>query len=219
MAPYAYLKSLRTAMRARIPNAVLIGEGWNAVASQGMDMGWSWTPPPNPEIFRYTLPWVFNAIATDVDQRHANKYFVLGIHLAVVAKSLENGKKLSDFPEFAQHLARLASLHEKTERFWVEGIFQDDVGLQVSGAFGKVYTRHDEAALMMANLTSEAVEARFVLDARRYGITAPGYTTISSSGVSDQGNVEKGEAVLKGTRSLGPYEVIAVLFEREDRQA
>lgn len=218
MTPYSYLKSLKAAMREMNPNAILIGEGWNAVASQAMDMGWSWAAPPNPEIFRYTLPWVFNAIATDVDRGQANKYFVLGLHLAIVAKSLENGKKLSGFPEFAEHLARLASFREKTERFWIDGTFQDDVGLRVSGAFGKVYKRRNETAIMIANLTNEAVDTSFELDSRRYGITAASYSTISSSGRSDNGKAEKGGTVLKGTKFLAPYEVIAVVFERQDRQ-
>jgi len=220
MAPYGYLKSLKAAMKEMNPNAILIGEGWNTVASQAMDMGWSWAVPPNPEIFRYTLPWVFNAIAiSDADRGQANKYFVLGFHLAIVAKSLENGKKLSDFPEFAQHLARLASFHERTERFWVDGTFQDDVGLRVPGAFGKVYQTRNEAAIMIANLANQAVDASFELDSRRYGVTAVSYSTISSSGRSDKGRAEKGETVLKGTRSLGPYEVSAVVFERQERQA
>ena len=218
MAPYGYLKSLKAAMRAVNSNAILIGEGWNVVASQSMDLGWSWGSPPNPEIFRYTLPWVFNAIATDADPGQANKYFVLGIHLAVVAKSLENGKNLSDFPEFAKHLARLANFHDKTERFWVDGTFQDDIGLRVSGAFGKVYTMRNEIAIMIANLTSEAADASFELDCRRYDTTAGSYSMISSSGRSDNGRADMGESALKVTQSLAPYEVIAIVFGRRQKQ-
>jgi hypothetical protein len=115
-------------------------------------------------------------------------------------------------------LARLASFREKTERFWIDGTFQDDVGLRVSGAFGKVYKRRNETAIMIANLTNEAVDTSFELDSRRYGITAASYSTISSSGRSDNGKAEKGGTVLKGTKFLAPYEVIAVVFERQDRQ-
>jgi hypothetical protein len=218
LSAYDFIKSLRAAMRETNPNAILIGEGWNVVVSQGMDMGWSWVGPPNPEVFRYTLPWVFNAIATDVDRGQANKYFVLGIHLAIVAKSLENGKKLSDFPEFAQHLARLASFREKTERFWVNGAFQDDVGLSMSGAFGKVYTTSNEVAIMVGNLMDEAADASFELDLQQYGVPVMTYSLVSTSGRGENGKAEKSGTVLRGTQSLAPFEVIAVVFERQNGQ-
>ena len=216
LSAYDFVKALRTAMRKANPNAILIGEGWNAVVSQGLDMGWTWIAPPNPEVFRYTLPWVFNAMATDVDRGQANKYFVLGIHLAIVAKSLENGKKLSDFPEFAQHSAHLASFREKTERFWLDGTFQDDVGLRISGAFGKVYTASKEVGIIVGNLTDKAVDASFELDSSRYGISALNYSIVSSGGLSESGEAGKRGTVLSVTRPLAAFEVIGVIFERQD---
>ena len=87
-------------------------------------------------------------------------------------------------------------------------------GFLRSTAFGKMYTRHNEAAIMMANLTGEAAHATFELDSRRYGVTAETYTTISSNGGSGAARANEEGALLKGTRSLDPYEVIAVLFER-----
>ena len=219
LSAYDFVKSLRAAMKEANPNAILIGEGWNVVVSQGTDMGWSWVGPPNPEVFRYTLPWVFNAIATDVDRGQASKYFILGIHLAIVAKSNENGKNLSDFPEFAQHLARLASFREKTERFWVNGTFRDDVGLRVSGAFGKVYTTPNEVAIIIGNLVDKAVDASFELDFHQYSVSAVNYSVVSTSGRGENGKAEKSGAALKDTKSLAPFEVVAVVFERQPSQA
>ena len=214
IAAHGFLKSLKAAMRKNNSGAILIGEGWDVLASQFADAGWLWRLPTNPEVSRYTLPWVIVAAATDVDPAQANKHFVLGFHLALVAKSLENGKKLSDFPEFAQHLIRLGSMRERVGRFWIDGTFQDDLGLRVTGAFGKVYQTREEAAIMLANLTSEAADARFELDSHRYAITSASFSTVSSSSGSDSGRAEKVETVLKGTRSLGPYEVMAVVFQR-----
>ena len=213
MAPCGYMKSLQAAMRAMNPEAILIGEGWNSVASQAPDLAWSWETPPNPEVFRYTLPWAPIAVATSVNLSQASKRFILGVHLALITKGLESGRNLSDHPEFAQHLARLASFRERTERFWVDGVFRDDVGLQVLGAFGKVYTTRNETAIMIANLTDKPVDAGFELDSRRYGITDATYSTVSSSGRSDSGKAKKVEGVLKGRRSLDAYEVTAVVFQ------
>ena len=199
-------------MRQSNPDAILIGEGCEVVASQVLDAGWVWRLPPNPEVFRYTLPWMILAAATDVDPAQANSCFVLGLHLAIMPKALDNGKKLSDFPEFAQHVSGLARFREKTERFWVDGAFQDDIGLRLSGAFGKVYKTRDEVAIMLANLTPEDAHANFELDSHRYGIAAASFSTISSSQSNGSGRAEKAGAILKGTISLGPYEVMAVVF-------
>jgi len=216
MGTYSFVKSLKAAMLANNPEATLMGEGWEVVASQILDAGWTWAVPSNPEVFRYTLPWVIAAAAVRVDAAEVNRYLVLGLHMAIVAKGLENGKNLSDFPEFAQHLARLVKFRETTERFLVDGTYQDDVGLRVSGAFAKVYQTRHEVAIIMANLTETATDAGFELEMRPYGIAAASYSAISSSGVSGNETATVAGARLKGRASLAPYEVIAAVFKRQD---
>jgi hypothetical protein len=210
---------LKAAVRANNPKAILMGEGWEMLSSQVLDAGWVWVPPESPEVFRYTLPWAGAATAVDVDMVQANKYFVLGLHLAIVARGLENGKKLSDFPEFAQHVARLARFRERTERFWIDGTFQDDLGFRVSGAFGKVYQTRDEVALMIANLTDKKADAVFELDGHHYGNTNTSHSTISSSNQNEEGGraTEKG-TTLTGTRGLAPYEVVVLVFRRKSSE-
>jgi hypothetical protein len=215
-ASYNFLKPLKSAMKANNPEAILMGEGWELLSSQVLDAGWVWVPPSNPEVFRYTLPWAGAATAIDVDSAEANKYFVLGLHLAIVARGLENGKNLSDFPEFAQQVARLASFRRRTEHFWIDGIFQDDIGLRVSGAFGKVYKTRQEVAVIMANLTGKVTQTGFALDGRQYGVVGADYSMISSIGDNEEGRAVDEKTELTETRSLAPYEVIAVVFKRLD---
>jgi hypothetical protein len=202
-------------MRKSDPGAILIGEGCEVVASQVLDAGWVWRTPSNPEVFRYTLPWTILACAIDVDPGLANQYFVLGLHLAIVAKGIENGKRLSDFPEFAQHIAHLASFRDRASRYLVDGTFKDDLGLRVSGAFGKVYENQDELAVVLANTTNRPVSAGFQLDSQRHHIQSPAFTTISSTQQNDSGRAEKVGSALKVARPLGPFEVMAVAFARE----
>jgi hypothetical protein len=217
-ASYSFLKPLKAAMKANNPNAILIGEGWEMLSSQVLDAGWVWAPPDNPEVFRYTLPWAGAATAVDVNMGQANRYFVLGLHLAIVARGLENGKKLSDFPEFAQHVTQLSSFRERTERFWVDGTFQDDVGLRVSGAYGKMYQTQQEVAIIIANLTDKTVDAGFELNARHYGIAITSYSTVSSSERNEGGGTANEQnTLLIGTQNLAPYEVVALVFRRQDK--
>jgi hypothetical protein len=132
---------------------------------------------------------------------------------------LENGKNLSDFPEFAQHLSRLIKLREQTERFWVDGTFQDDIGLQVSGAFGKIYQMRQEVAVFMANLTDTVTEARVKPDKSQYGIAAASYSAISSNGRSEDSKAAEEGTALKVTKSLAPFEMIAMIFQRHGASA
>jgi len=159
MASHAFVKSLKEGTRKDNPSSILIGEGCEVLVSQVVDAGWVWRTPSNPEVFRYTLPWTILACAVDVDPRTANKYFVLGLHLAIIARGIENGKRLSDFPKFAEHIARLASFRAKTAHYMVDGTFQDDLGLQANGAFAKVYETPGEIAVIMANLSNQSVNA------------------------------------------------------------
>ncbi len=215
MASQGFLKSLKQAMRKNNPDAVLIGEGCEVLASNVMDAGWVWRTPSNPEIFRYTLPWSILACAVDVDPGVANKYFVLGLHLAIIAKGLENGKRLSDFPNFAQHVARLAAFREKAARFFVEGTFKDDLGLQLTGAFGKVYETQDEVAIIFTNDTGNPANATFELDSHRYNLPKESFSTMSSTQPNGSGRAEKTGVALKHVRKLDPFEVMAAIFARE----
>jgi hypothetical protein len=214
MATPQFVQELRAGMQSDNPDAVLIGEGWEVLSSQFLDSGWVWRVPPNPEVLQYTLPWVINTSAVPVDRGLANKYLVLGLRLAIVAGGLENGKKLSDFPEFSRYIKRMAAFRKTTERFWVGGSFRDDIGLKSSGAFAKVYQTDREVAIVVANLGDEAAPFAFDLDASRYGINRETYSLISSSGASEEDVASRHEGVLHGSRSLESFEMAAFVFGR-----
>ncbi len=210
-----FIRRLKEGMRQDNPKAILMGEGWEVLSSQVLDAGWCWSAPTNPEVYRYSLPWAIPAVAVQMDRAVANRYFVLGVHLALVAQGIENGKKLSDFPQFAQHIARLADLHKKTERFWTDGTFQDDIGLRVSQAFGKIYKTHDEVAVILANLKETTLTSSFELDSEHYKITNTAYTQTSTSGDGEEGSATKDGRLFKASVPLAPHEVAAVIFKQQ----
>ena len=67
---------------------------------------------------------------------------------------------------------------------------------------------------MVANLSNKPAVADFELDSNLYAITSASFSVISSSRPGASGRAEKPKDVLKGTRHLRPYEVIAVVFQR-----
>ena len=212
LATVNFVKDLKEGMTAENPDAILIGEGWEVLSSQHLDSGWVWRVPPNPEVLRYTLPWVINTSAVEVDPGVANRYLILGLQLAIVAGGLENGKNLSDFPEFASHIKRVAAFRKKTELFWVEGTFQDDLGLQASGGFAKIYESGSDVAIMAAELEGRDSTFSFALEMGRYGTSDKTYSVISSHEKGGAGTADVGESALGATVHLQPYELVAIVF-------
>lgn len=214
IATLEFARKLRDGMKSDNPDAILIGEGWEVLSSQHLDCGWVWRVQPNPEVLRYTLPWVINAAAVNVDRGLANKYFVLGIHLAIIPGGIESGKTLSDFPEFAEHMKRLTAFRKSTQQFWTDGTFQDDLGLRTSGAFAKIYRTDQEVAILAANLRDQISDLSFQFDSSRYGVSAPGYSVTSSRGDGGTGVASREENGLSLSRPLEPYEIVAFVFKQ-----
>jgi hypothetical protein len=131
-----------------------------------------------------------------------------------VPKGIESGKKLSDFPEFAQHIRRLRRFRQSTERFWVDGVFKDDLGLKVTGAFGKIYETPSECAVMAANLTDKPSVLNFEIECRRYGIEEDTFSSVSSTGRVTQEHGERVGGMLKARITLSANEVVAIIFRR-----
>ena len=218
VATLGFIQELKAGMKEDNADSVLIGEGWEVLSSQYLDSGWVWRVPPNPEVLCYTLPWVVNTSAVEVDRGVANRYLILGLRLAIVAGGLENGKKLSDYSEFAAYIQRVVAFRSKTEKFWVDGTFQDDLGLRSSGGFAKLYQSGNEFAVMAAELEGIGSSLTFAFDASRYGVENKTCTMISSTGKTDTAIAAADHGALSVTCMLEPYELIAIVFRRDTKQ-
>lgn len=218
-----FLRKLKAAMHQANSDAILIGEGIELLSSQVLDLAWCWTfrhnglrtaGPSNPEVIRYTLPWSRFAMPLDDSIATANLWFVLGMHLAVVPRSLDSGKKLSDFPAFATHVAQLVKLYHQLEGFLIDGRFMDTVGLSFEGGFAKVYMADKQVSLVIANLQGETATCHFSLDADCYGVRDTGYHWFSFKGYITDGRAQRQGTILRGSLDLQPFEVGAVVFDR-----
>jgi hypothetical protein len=121
-------------------------------------------------------------------------------------------KTLSDFPDFARHIASLTALWKSTERFWTGGVFLDDLGLTVNGGFAKLYQLPDQIAVMMANLIDRPSSVAFELDALRHAIDDTPFSLVSSSGQTSSGKVQSIDGKLRGSIALSGYDVMAAIF-------
>lgn len=212
------LERLRRELREVDSDAIVIGEGAEIVTSQHVDLGWHWEfrekdgplQLPNPEVARYTLPQLRFGLPLADDIPTANRWFALGLYLAVIPRGLESGKRLSSFPRFAEHLSRLVVLRSRLERTLVHGTFVDDVGITAEGALAKAYATHDELAVVVVNVVSDACRATIRIDRNRWACAAD--TIVSSLDGHDCPGVLVDETV---TLELDCYDVQVLTLTRE----
>jgi hypothetical protein len=173
------MKELKARLRQNDPQALLIGEGAEMRATQHYDLCWLWnvwgldsTFDYSIEMLRYSLPWVRIAIAIDDNIGLANRLFVMGIYLALFNRNWHcQTAKLSDWPEFAQHIKKLANLRKVLLDFLLDGRFMDDLGLRCKVGYARVYERADRVAVVVAETEGKAQRTSIELDAFRYQIS------------------------------------------------
>ncbi|MGH2380197.1 MAG: DUF6259 domain-containing protein, partial [Candidatus Limnocylindria bacterium] len=152
----AFLARLRERLQAVDADSRLIAEGFEIRSSQHADLLWCWTDrlkpgrrQSHPEVWRYTLPGIPIALTIDDDLPTANRWFAQGVHLAIVPRSLESGKRLSDFPGFAAHVGQLIALRAACADDLAIERYVDTVGIVASDAVATGYRGSDVLALVV----------------------------------------------------------------------
>ena len=219
------MRELKERMRQNDAQALLVGEGAELRATQHYDLCWLWnvwglenTRNYNVEIFRYSLPWARLAIALDDDIGLANRLFVLGIYLAFFNRNWHcETVKLSDWPEFSQHIKRLANLRKVLVEFFVNGQFMDDRGLECKGAYARVYQSSSQVAVLVAETEGTPHHVTIHFDANLYNVGGASTKCdyVEFSGVRHPRNLKKAAAGnLRLEMNCQPWEVGALIFER-----
>jgi hypothetical protein len=201
------LESLMVKMRAQIrandPEAVIVGEGFSDLTTQYCDAHWNWNQITFPEIVRYSVPWMLFSHETDaLEYKAVNICFANKILLDL---KIEGGDAyVTEYPEFTQHLARLAALKKKLPDTYLAGLYRDEDGIgydRETGLLAKVYLNREKNRLgiIAANLEHKDISASIKLEHKPQGtITVHEYAG------------GKSELKLKGATldvALKPYEV------------
>ena len=147
--------------RQRDSEAYSIGEVPDLWNTQSVDAWWvwAWNSPAWPplEVFKYVMPEACFVWCTDEYQRPVlSKAFAMGSFLAIATRGMTG--LLSDAPEYAAQIGRLAKLRKETAPFVSHGRFVDKRGLIVTGGEGYVYLSEGGLAVTLANGKPDAVE-------------------------------------------------------------
>ena len=168
---YEWIAEAARMVRSRNEEAYLIGELPELFNTQLVDLWWEWQQRSmQPQGLRYVLPQSLQSWVIDENERDViARAFAMGCLLALNTR--EFGGLLSDEPELAAHVARLARLRQDTAAFVAEGRFRDDRGLTLEGGEGYVYTSPAGLAVTLANPSSGPCTVRAALDPQVLGKT------------------------------------------------
>jgi hypothetical protein len=138
-------------VRARNADAYLMGEIAGVHNTRLLDLWWDWgMRGVRPEILRYLLPESVQVWCIDENERDViAKAFAMGCLLSLMTREL--GGLLSDEPELAAQVARLAQLKQETADFIVDARFLDKRGLTVEGGDAFVFDSPAGLAVTLAN--------------------------------------------------------------------
>jgi hypothetical protein len=151
---YAWYGEVTRAARRRNPEAYTIAEIPDLYNTQHIDVWWNWgwrgAEWASVPVFRYVMPSMIPCWCIDENQRDVvSDAFATGSFMAVATRDMTG--LLSDAPDLAAHVARLARLRKETARFVSHGRFVDDRGLEVRGGKGYVYHTPRGVAVTLAN--------------------------------------------------------------------
>ena len=182
---YAWYSEVTWATRRRDANAYTIAELPDLYNTQEIDLWWNWNwregSGANAAVFRYVLPSMIPCWCVDENQRDAiADGFAAGSFLAIATRDMTG--LLSDVPELAAQVARLATLRQATAPFVSHGQFRDNTGLRVKGACGYVYTSERGLAVALASSSPRGRTARISLSPAALGRETGADCTLHTEG-------------------------------------
>jgi hypothetical protein len=151
---YAWFEEVTRTARAHNPGAYTIAEIPDLYNTQSIDLWWNWGWGRDAwgisSVFRYVLPSMIPCWCIDENQRDVLAIaFAMGSFLAIATRDMTG--RLSDVPDLAAQIARLARLRKATAPFVSHGQFVDNRGLTVKGGRGYVYLSPRGIAVTLAN--------------------------------------------------------------------
>ena len=184
---FVWIRDALRRVRARDPEAYVVAEVPELWNTQWADLWWCWGYRDGgwarPEMFRYILPQMVPLWPIDENQRDViAEAFATGSLMAIATRDMTG--RLSDAPELAQQVKRLAALRRATAPFVSHGTFRDDRGLQVEGGKGFVFTSGRGLAVTLANGRPKPVRLKVRLTPEQAGLGSVGSCTFHVEGAA-----------------------------------
>lgn len=166
----------RELLLQRDPNAIIIGEECDILATPWVDMWMSWSisqpaAAPSVAMTRYAIPQTMIAWVVDSEPARVALAFAMGMYLCLMVHGGEG--TLDDEPELARLVGALARLRHATAERTVQARFVDRQGLEVEADEGFVAHSYDSAAGPAVIVAAPGGAARGKVRAERAAFSSP----------------------------------------------
>ena len=166
---YQWIGAAAEMVRARDPEGYVVGELPELFNTQLLDLWWDWGKRDVKwEVIRYLLPGSLQLWCIDEHERDVLSTAFASGHLLSLMTHEVSGL-LSDEPDLAEHVARLAKLRRDTAPYLGMGRFVDQRGLSGEGAGGYVHVSDAGLAVGLANSEDHEVCAKVRLSPEALG--------------------------------------------------
>ena len=206
---YEWFGEVTSAVRQRHPKSYTLAEVPDLYNVQHIDLWWNWMWRENAwanlPVFRYVMPSMIPVWCIDENQRGVlAEAFAFGSFLAVATRDMTG--RLSEAPELAAQIKRLAALRKATAAFVSHGQFLDDRGLAVKGGRGLVYRSGAGLAVALANGQARAKTLRVTPDIAAFPGFVPGPCTLFVEGEKPLPAAASGRSLRRTCAvTLSPY--------------
>lgn len=177
----SFLPAVRKILKKTNPEAVLSLEGMSEYHCQYGDSCWNWSQLADCESIRLSLPLTPYSHELEAGETaDVNRCFVKGL---LMDFRIDGGDGLvADYPEFAEHVGKVAALKQRLPAWLHRSLFEDRLGLSLGHKHlcGASYRAEDgqQAAFLVANCSSRTIRARLRLDWQQLGVKPATVTRI-----------------------------------------
>lgn len=149
---YAWTAEATARVRRLVPGAYTVAEICDLYNAQAIDLWWhwGWRDHFRSDVFRYLIPEMLVCWCIDENERDVlSKAFAMGHLMAIATRDMTG--RLSDAPELAEQVARLAQLRKATAPYVSHGRFLDRHGLEAENGEAYLFASDVGLAVTLAN--------------------------------------------------------------------
>jgi len=171
------IAEVRDLLLGNDPQAVIIGEECDALATPSVDLWMSWSISQmsrrdEAAMMRYAIPHTMLSWVLSNELERAGLAFALGMYLCLMVHGAEG--TLDDEPRLAEHVAALARLRGATAARTVMARFRDRRGLELDADEGLCAYAYESEAGPALIVAAPGASGRGALTVHRDAFGAPG---------------------------------------------
>lgn len=184
------------------------------------------TSNSNPEVFRYTLPWVTGITGGLIDMGLIEKVyqsFLIGLPLDIEMHTHNFGRLYFD-KELAKEIKRVNMIRDKYKSLFVNGVFKDNIGLEIKdkNITSKVFEGKNSILLTIWNKGKEKAKPKLILNLSKLGLEIKSYNIYFDRGL-EKSNPQvlefktKKDKIIIDVPIVKGNDIIIVIIEEVDK--